>query len=216
MKTRIEEMIEMRKTKTLREIGEHFSISRERVRQLIGNTGRKPTPSREEIEKQLNTLPENKRREYMIRAGIKMSTLRRLKVQTRFPIIGGTAEKGQIAESMISKKLSDAGINNELMSTHNKYDILANGHRIDVKSCYAPLASPSLYIADGSQNWRFSIGKKKRGKYADFFILLIVPLMQTYVVPFDEVPDEFVVIVSPSKRITKYSKYLENLELLRK
>jgi hypothetical protein len=214
-KTRENKMIEMRlqNLMTLREIGEHFNISRERVRQIIGNTGHDYVAERTKakIENSTEATPD-----LAERLGLCTATISRYR-NNHHDISGGSAMKGEIAEKYVSDKMASLGIENELMPIGHSFDLLVNDKiRVDIKASYKTSATSPNYK---SPQWHFCIQTDTRGKYCDYFVCVIWKTKDCFIIPFDEigVGRKDLWFCYPTKRpnIGKYQKYHERWDLLK-
>jgi hypothetical protein len=129
--------------------------------------------------------------------------------------VGDAGTKGQDAEIYVSKMLDEVGIPNELMPVHHSFDIKTWGDiRIDVKSSF----SPRVYERHNNPRWGFNIASKKRGRYCDFFVLVIYPSKDCFIVPFDVVGEnaDTIFFCWPSDRpeIGKYQQYQNRWDLI--
>jgi transcriptional regulator with XRE-family HTH domain len=178
---RVSKMLTLRFAKkwTLQEIGDKFGLSRERIRQLIGNTGNK-----------------------------KASTKPKKMTQN------GTAKVGLQAEFLVSRKLIEHGIEHELMPYTAPFDIKTRGGlRLEVKTSSK---------RSGATNRKFNVGIDARGKYADFFMLVIKETGEIFVVPFEAVTEPQKVTFSYPETNTgmrkphsRYLQYYNRFDLLK-
>lgn len=189
---RVSHMRSLRESgKTLQEIGDLYGISRERVRQLIGNTKKFNYVRKAKDKAILDPANLDKTdQELADELGYDVGYIQyyRSGVRRKMPE-HSSAGRGFCVEDEISKILTVNRIPNTLMPLHHPFDILlANGTRVDVKSAAHPLHPPSQY----APYYNFNLGQKRRGEYADFFIL--VPLKDgdicdIYIIPRDVVPN---------------------------
>lgn len=207
---RLAKMISMRdEGKTLEEIGIAFGgISRERVRQLIGNTGKDyrrnlliekiKSSSADEIDKAIYALGYSRR----IKKAIGFDN-------PRERINGGSREAGQHIENVVSEKLKSIGIDNMLMSNNHPFDMLIGNKRVDIKSSWGHTRE------NNKDGWKFMTNKRKKGDYTDFFICVIVPLDEYYIIPNSMAPKDVILIVSPAKKKSIWDSCKDNFDLLR-
>ncbi len=208
------------------EIGQYFHISRERVRQLIGNTGKlfRKNWTIAKINSGDINLADMTRSEVKELPGLTSEWLRRFE-KTRHRIkTGGYAKRGHDFEDRASKILSDAGINNKLMSFRHPFDILIDGRiKVDVKSVFV---SASKYPSQKCVSPAYAISNLKSGKDCDFFFAFVPdptePSGFTYfVIPsfeaFDYASTSKIRIVWPvlGQKFSKWEKYHKRLDLLK-
>jgi len=193
--------------KTLQEVGDMYGITRERVRQLVGTLGHGlPAAYKKSI---IDAHPELTNNELSAIVGISVS-----RGDQHHAIAGGALKRGVEIEDVVSRKLTELGIAHEMMPVRNAFDILlSNGRRIDVKASFRKMSPPSQF---GSY-YSFATRKAKRGDYCDFFILVIVPTMDMFVVPNEAVKSkcEQIHMDWPAHaRSSKFHKYLNRFDLL--
>lgn len=210
MKTRSEEMIEMRKSMTLQEIGDHFGVSRERVRQIVGNTGYEVQKRRiSERERFILEHPELTTKQLAESIGCGQNLVSSIRADIRHAIEPGALAKGTAVEDTVSALLHQHGIANELMPHFHAYDILlSNGKTIDVKSAHSIMNPPSSI---GYPYYHFPV---RKADYCDYFIFVVVPEEQYYVVPAWDVKPENR-ITTGTRKTPKWRKYLERWDLLK-
>lgn len=214
------DMINLRDDKlyTLQQIADIYNISRERIRQIIGNTGRDfVTRKTEALLKsvdltklttlQISELPGNST--LWKKEGAKVRHL--------------TATEGVEFEYYANEILNSQGIKNKLMPSACPFDILAHNEiKIDVKhtDCdisNAPSQTKVIYPC-------YSIGHLKGGNDCDFFFIFIPDKREfigyaTFIIPSALVPktkDTRIRIPWPrmTKKISKWHKYLNRFDLL--
>lgn len=169
------------KKMSLQEIADLYGVSRERVRQKIGNTGKdflykniKLPNNPEEMTRQsvLETLENGRGKKNIIQLLSKIHH----KINH-----GSSAGSGNEAEFIISKMLNSDGILNSCMPLNNPFDILLdNGLRVDVKS------TKIKWSADPKRKtpmYKFGVKKDTRGDYCDFFICYIFETQDFFVIP---------------------------------
>lgn len=210
--------------KTLQEIGDYFEISRERVRQCIGNTGRDVRIKwTEDFKFQTNIIPKNKL-ELETLPGVK-KVWKRDWGKFRHDALSGDAKLGQEFESKAGQILSDSGIENLLMPNGHPFDILVNGKiRIDVKHSSMNVQKFKSQINIVSPT--YSIGHLKCGIDCDFFFVFVPECVNSkeytyFVIPSSkcrfERQDAIIRIPWPQmgQRPSKWHKYHKNLDILR-
>lgn len=174
-KARKQEMIKMRNSgKSTVEIANIFGISRERVRQIIGNTGkdflRNWTLNAIQSGK-FDYVHEGKKSDLKKLPGT-YSVWRADWGHHRHKAVGGLVKHGQEFEERASRILLQNGIPNELMCHTSPFDIKTlSGLRIDVKSVSFDTSSmPSQYKCKYPT---YSIPHLRSGKYCDFFFVFL-------------------------------------------
>lgn len=166
---------------TLQQIGDKFNVCRERVRQIIGNTGTSFLRKRgDEI---LRKMPEseihNLSRQDWIKCGGMKEAWWKVGAKIHHKLNGKSLSLGQNGERYVSKTLAGLGIKNNLAGFRSHFDIALDcGKTIDVKTCN----SPKIRRKSVSKQWSFNV-KKKSGKYADFFALVIWPTKEIFIIP---------------------------------
>ena len=207
---------------TLQKIAERYGLSRERVRQIIGNSGHIAikTTDRLKDEEFLQQTANLTNEELAKMLGLSMNTVSQYRGDIRHAIKEGDhpAYRGAIIEDRVSEILNKKGIQNELMPFRNGFDILAlDIVRIDVKSAYKNWDPPSSNFV--SPLWRFKIqGNAIKRRGTDFYACFIVPTEEIFIIPSDVIPDtrEYIAFCWPTTRPTmsKYQKYLDAYHLI--
>lgn len=216
---RVKEMRRLRDNgATIAAIGEIFGVSRERVRQLIGNTGRKSDEIiRLERQRIIDTNRDLTTPELEAKMGIKISG--HGKRNYHHPIAGdNSCSRGNIAETMAAELLRKHGFGVELMPLHHPFDILVNGSiRVDVKAASNPSKSPSIISRTISPMWRFRVKQNTRHK-CDFYFLLIAETQDVFIVPSKDVPDkrDTLAFCYPTERpeLAKWQNYHDAYDLI--
>lgn len=214
--SRFDEMMRLRfdERKTLEEIGREFNISRERVRQIIGNTGyilREELEIRNEKISSSNETTPALAKKY----GLTESRISTIRNGTHHLIEGGYRQKGEMVERFVSQMLLENGIHNELMPTSHPFDILAlNNVRVDVKGAFKTTCTGELK----SPQWHFCLQKGKRGQYCDVFVCVVWKTKDCFIIP-DSVlsknqQDLFFCHPTLRPEIGKYQKYLNRWDLI--
>jgi len=118
---------------------------------------------------------------------------------------------GQLAEEEAEAFLNGLGITTTKQTTKAPFDLLANGHRVDVKS-----ARPGRYGNNHATDmgWIFRIGKKPHT--CDFYLLLCYTkkgkIARRFLVPASVAPHTMLTI-TPHGRC-KYDKYQDEFDPL--
>ena len=212
---RVNEMLTLRFTErwTLQNIAEKFGISRERVRQIIGNTGAGfVTQKRKEIFESNKKLSNLKLSKLM---GISPSAVTGgYRDGERHEIEGGALQIGTEMEEYVSRLLTQKGIAHKLMPHHHTFDILIGKNiRVDVKSA-RPLSRAQ------APTYSFNTSQDQRGKYADFFICITSDTKEVFVIPANETrgnatPIRFAFPEADYGRKSKWLKYHNRFDLLK-
>lgn len=208
----------------IRKIGEHYGISRERVRQIIGNSGAKcggfnyrpALGDDQDLEWVQKTLGKTNA-ELATELGLSEITIGRYRHMYRHAVEPGCAlGVGAKLEEWVSDRLWRKGIANKLMPVNHPFDILAGGNiRIDVKST-SSIRVPSNDRMVNPQ-YSFRVRKNRRDK-ADFYVLVIAETEDVFIVPASVVPasQECIVFAWPTERpeIAKWQNYHDAWDLI--
>ena len=203
---------------TLSEIGELFGVTKERVRQIIGNTGgkdrkRKIKPEILARNESILSSTELTNQELSDKFGISKTRIGVIRGKTRHAIEENCNSKyGADAENVVASKLTVLGFKTELMPHKHPFDILIeNFVRVDVKSTYKQRRKNKTYLY-----YSFSVRKNSRQK-CDFYVCYIHPLDKFFVIPALEIPPQrsmITVSYPPKKREGRYIQYLDRFDLL--
>lgn len=217
---RLNEMVDLRKSGyTLQKIAVKFGISRERVRQLIGNSGymafdlmHKEREAVVEKSKDLTTP------ELLKKLGISSGSLPKRNYHHPIENSDSSTYRGNVAEVRAAEIIRQHGLTAELMPLQHPFDILVNGSiRLDVKSAHKPLTSPSILRRSTSPMWKFKVGKNSRDK-CDFYFCIITETEDVFIIPSKDVPAsmQFLVFCYPTERpeIAKWQNYHDAYDLL--
>lgn len=199
--------------KTKEEIGKIYGISRERVRQIIGNGLSIAKKVRhEKIKAQAAQLAETyTASEAAEILNISVGLLWEIAPGNRFKISdenpNSSVAKGDKWENIISEKLNLMGMENELMPHHHPFDILVKERvRIDVKSRHSFTTD-----SKGYQGYTFNIRKVDN---ADFVILVITETETYFIIPLSKKTSHSIRIQVDPKRSSKYEQYRNNWNLI--
>ncbi len=209
------EMIELRYVAklTLQEIADKFGISRERVRQRIGNSGFTATQARVKKNKKLYEQFKHLSNSALKKA-MGLKTANRYRDDSRHAIEGGDLQIGAEAEEAVSKKLSRIGFKNTLMPHFHCFDILLdNGIKVDVKS-----SDPMTTTKTISSCYTFQTKKGVKGNYCDFLILYLRDVQEYFVVPMKDAGNiiRFCFPEPDWGKKSKWHQYHNRFDLLRK
>lgn len=191
------------------DIADMYGISRERVRQIVGNTGRM---FRNEWTKELAT-------DYDLSLVDDIKTLpgtqrvwKSLWGKFRHKAKGGHIEIGQTYEAKASELLKSMGISNKLMPTHHPFDILLDtGVRIDVKRSEFDVSSLQTQKCVSPT---YPIANMKYGKDCDFFFVFVPDAI--FIIPASEVSTDRIRICYPQmgRKPSKWNQYKDRFDLL--
>jgi len=194
---------------TLQQIADSLDpkISRERVRQLIGNSG-KYVVSQKKKEIAL-AHPELTNKELGDLLGLIPTSVNKYRKGTRHVMFGGNAKLAYEAEEYISGVLNEHGIGHTLVPRNTGHDVeLESGKCAEISSAYKTWAPPSL---SSYPYYRFRICNR----LADYYICIIMTTKTVFVIPSCDVPKYYIYIFWPTKKKSKFAKYLNNFDLLR-
>jgi DNA-binding CsgD family transcriptional regulator len=195
-------------------IGKVFGISRERVRQIIGNTGRRFQSNwRNKIIESCNDLTND---ELAQKLNIRSDVVAKHRKGARHEISGGTSKIGADSENYVSLVLKNNGIKHELMHHSHPFDVLlSNGKKADIKSSANKINPPS---ALGNPYYVFNVRKEQK-KLLDFYILLIIPTKDIFIIPAKNVNSSIHLVWPPVKfkrfKTSKWTKYHNKFDLLK-
>lgn len=217
----LERICEMRKLRdngaTIQSIANIYGISRERVRQLIGNTGYAASAvTKSERQKIVDSNKDLTTPELAEKLGI---TAKNISRNYHHPVSGdGTAARGNRAEVRAAEILRHNGFMPELMPLHHPFDILVNGIvRVDVKAAYTPLSSPSIVAKLVNPMWRFNVKKYTRHK-CDIYFCLIMETGDIFVIPSKDIPETMhgLSFCYPTDRpeLSKWQNYQDAYDLI--
>lgn len=216
---RTAEMLSMRHDKkmSLQSIANFYGISRERVRQIIGNSGNVylDDARRKISELDMAQLTTSELAEKLGVGFVRASKIISANCPRHAVVEGCNISVGMKAEEIVSEILRNEGFDCALMPIHHPFDILVNGSiKIDVKSAARPSKSPSIRTINPL--YRFGV---KNGKAADFYIFFMHETNDMFIVP-QHVVGKFsdnISFVWPSNRpeIGKYQRYHNRFDLLR-
>ena len=224
--TRKEDMIKLRYVDgwTLQRIGDKYGVSRQRVRQIIGKTGHIAKRDYDILKSDefLDRTSHLTNDEISRLLNVPYHTVSKFRSKIRHAVSNGDSGpgKGYKVEEIVSKQLEKNGIDNNLMSFAKEFDILAHDIvRIDVKAAFRPLGlSSSKSYRYINPMWSFQIKGSKKKRDTDFYICVIVPDKEFFVIPMDIVPkkQEYIRFCWPTARpeIGKYQKYLDAYHLI--
>jgi transcriptional regulator with XRE-family HTH domain len=164
---------------TLRKIGEKFGVSRERVRQLLGNTGFYSHNLRKEFVLSNPQMTNSELREILNVSDSSLSLIRGRQHHA-------TNTKGVLCEDWTSETLVSLGYVSEPQSARAPFDILVNHiARIDVKS------SLHKFFPHGVKNpvRKFNVGVGNKRSDCDFYFCVMSDTLDYFIIPSASVPD---------------------------
>jgi hypothetical protein len=204
--------LRLEQRRTLQSIASKYGISRERVRQIVGNTGYIGQEIRDEYIKSQRGKTNDELAEEL---GLSFVTISRKRSNIHHAVSSDCRPVfvGHKWEEWAHYHLLKNGIKNKLMGYKSPYDIMALGNIfIDVK--VTTKTSPtSNKIKSPQYRFRPNINHNK----ADLYMLIIAPTEDVFIVP-DEIIGNMqqVAFCWPSKRpeIGKIQKYHNRLDLI--
>jgi len=175
----------------LETIAEIHGITKQRVQQIIGRsnvitkyvaTKRKhkftdiATNHLEMTNKQLSEM-----------LGISVNKVSRYRPKTRHAIEPGSqVALGMEIEDKVADILTNMGFEVERQYVSAPFDLLVNGHRVNVKSAASSNDAPSQKHI--SPKWRWSLHGRNN---CDLFIFVIIPTTEIFIIPEDHIPDNW-------------------------
>jgi len=202
---------------TLQRIGDKYNITRERVRQIVGNTGYISTPRTEERNNFIKSQTEKTNNELSEELGISYQYISQIRGNTRHAIEKGNKSltTGVEWEEWAHEYLLKNKIENELQPIRSPYDIIALGNVfIDVKVATKPCETGKGLISP-QYHFHPNINHNK----ADIYMLIIAPLEDVFIIPAKLIENmDSVYFCWPTTRpeIGKLQKYYNRLDIIRK
>lgn len=208
---------------TMQQIADIFGISRERVRQIIGNSN---DARRKLTEKILLQDMENKTTSEIkdsvfdkIRRPIVKVLDEKIALQHHLPDRTGRSTgliNGINAENNVANILQVNGFNVELMPFGHPFDLLVNGKKVDVK--YS--SSLSMPPRGKTPFYRFAIRKNIKPNSCDFFIFSVFDSNKLWIIPNSKLPNVNMVYITKNlshhswKQSKRWDEYINRFELL--
>lgn len=198
---------------TLKRIGDEFDLSRERVRQIVGNTGY--LASKIMAESIADASPDLSNEELSEIYGVSKSTVN--KHRNGRHVVSGDApvSVGVEYERWAAERLAELGYSAELQKNGAKFDILVDGKlKIDVKS------SSGAFRTERQVNPQYNFGvNKKEGKdRVDFFFCIAIDTEDIFIIPYDVLPMPKLSLIfcwpTARPKIGKYQKYHNRFDLI--
>ena len=129
---------------------------------------------------------------------------------------GGAARIGYLAEEEVAFRFEEMGMKVERQLFNSSYDLLVNGHRVDVKFASKPNSSPtSRHI---SPQWRFSIHGERKNGDCDFYACLTAK-QDLFVIPEGLVGEmSFLAFCYPNSKANQgknWQSFLNRFDLLK-
>ncbi len=218
IKIRKDEMVTMRNGgETLERIARKFRITRERVRQIIGNTGKDFRTKITEKMAESVDLSEMNNEEIANLPGIKKVWEKKAgKIHHINNGLGGKAE------DLAHELLGENGIENRQMPFRHPFDILTDGgQKIDVKHSDSNIQfCPSQQMVGPT----FRIGHLKSGNDCDFFLVLLPDNRELFQYAVFVIPSSLIAGRSDiripwpqvGKKPSKWHQYHDRYDLLKK
>lgn len=204
--------------KTLQEVGNAFGLTRERIRQIAGH-GKSHIIKKEKRTSFIKRNPHLSSKNIAKILHLNLNQVRKYRKSFREPLdsCNSLIFRASEIEENIHDVLLSKGFNNTLMPHMHPYDIeLQDGRKIDVKASFHTIHPKSQY----SPFYSFKLGKKRRGEYADFFILVVVPTNDIYIIPNSVLKPGLEYIRIPELKTRqkshsrKYDKFKNNFDVL--
>ena len=201
---------------TLQEIGDKFDLSRERVRQILGNTGHLSSEYRI---KQIKEAPPDISNQGL-GDSLGVGSLYVGRLREGWHIIDGVsgAAAGNGWEKWASNILTERGYTVELQPLGSHFDILLNELiKIDVKSSSA-LMPPSLVGRSINPRYTFHTRKCLEREPIDIYFCIANETKDVFIIPYCDLPmpKMSMQFTWPTARpkIGKYQKYHNRYDLL--
>jgi len=144
---------------------------------------------------------------------VTIGTVTRITSGIRKPVLPHSAVgKGRVWEDWFANEAESRGMKVERQLVNAPFDLLINGHRVDVKSCFGPVKAPSTRST--GRVWKWGI----KGRGADFYALIIVPAKDVFIVPVNSLPATAQILITwPNNwsRNPKYGRYMKAWHLLK-
>lgn len=214
---RKKEMLRLRYAElwTLKEIGDKYGITRERVRQIVGSSGYKSAKS-ERLKKEIRAHIDKTNNELAEEMELAVSTIIKYRGGQRHKLEPGSpAAIGAMHERIAKELLVQNGFVAELMPHNHPFDILVNGIiKIDVKSSPNEWNPPSIKKRKKSNAWQFNIRNVSTDSCD--FIFCITGNDGHFIIPPAVIPkrSDNLIIFYPASKRTKYEQYLNRFDLL--
>jgi transcriptional regulator with XRE-family HTH domain len=201
---------------TLQKIANELGITRQRVHQLLGNTGKRPNILQEDLLK----LTDYTNKEISEMYGVSEITI--AKATNRFNIRNKIDSefghgKNYKAESLTVAKLEELNFDNiKRFPFKSPYNLLIdNSIKVRVVGSFTPKSSPSL--RNVTPNWRFSLNNSR--KLVDVYILVIYPLEKFFIIPDKDIPSHRTSLVfcypTEYKNSGKWQSYEDRFDFLK-
>jgi transcriptional regulator with XRE-family HTH domain len=206
---------------SLQRIGDRYGISRERVRQIIGNTGKGIIETSSDIltPEFLASVDDLTNDQVAEAIGYSNATISKYRSGRRHAIKPGnqTVNVGLEMEEVAAKMLQENGIAYQFMGYGHPFDILLdNSKRVDVKSSGSN-GKTNPKIKSPQYKFRVQLGDKRND--ADFYLCITTDTLDAFVIPSSQVPTttEQIQMCWPTTRpaMSKYSQYHNRWDLLK-
>lgn len=202
---------------TLQAIGDKYDISRERVRQILGNSGYVAHELRNE---KIKAAPADVTNGELAEE-YDLGTARLGQIRQSWYRVDGDSmlADGCAWEEWAADRLEQLGHEVELQRHGSPFDILVNGQcKVDVKAASSTMP-PSQKDKLINPRYRFVTRKSEDKEACDFFIFITKDTEEAFIVPYDDLPmpKENVIFCWPTARPTmsKYLKYHERWDLIK-
>lgn len=211
---RYDRMLELRLVEglSLKLIARKFGLTRERVRQIIGNTGHVASDFRKEA---INNYPPTVTNQQVAKElGLSVSTIISYRAPNSFYLFDSGNREGHTKSILyVGKKLVAAGHKVEYLPSSTTNDLLVNGrYRVCVRHTNVEKDAPSM--RNQSPVWQFSFV----GTDEAHFVCCVIKYNEIFVIPRTTFPRgrESVAFAYPTLRpsMSKVVPYLNKFELL--
>lgn len=196
---------------TLAKIAKYFGLSRQRVSQLIGNTGRISNPEHRATKRvipparfSVEHIGDKLNVELANIFGVSQSTISRWRhILGMTPSSRSAVYRGQLGETSVLDQLSKRGYPVQVMPYGAPFDLRVGKYRIDVK--FSRPTSPSSPRAR-SIEYQFGVRQGYRHRTCDFYVFVTSHEdIDYFIVPVSAVPAKMWLVKFswPTKRIIK-------------
>lgn len=203
---------------TLQEIADCFHITRERVRQIVGNSGNVnySTVRRRTKARKMLTLANE---ELANELGVVQSTVSKYRQGLHHAVKEGdsTVYAHHLAQEKVGRILMEKGFTVKHQPMRCDFNILVNGWaKVQVAVANQPNTPPSSVVV--SPQWKFALARKnKRGRAWDF-LCCVTGEGDIFIIPSESIPRSYanLAFCYPTLRpsLGKYQKYKDRYDLL--
>lgn len=200
----------------LQKIADKYDITRERVRQIVGNTGYLFAQLRHEEIKDADPMESNQA--LAKRLNMKTSTISLHRDGWHTVEGDSVLAMGNGWEKWAAVQMIKRGHVAELQPLRSYFDILLDTHlKVDVKAATGNIP-PSKQGRQKNPGYHFNLRKSEARKPVDFYFCIATETEDVFIVPYDKLPmpKETLLFCWPTARPTlgKYQKYHNRWDLL--